>query len=187
MSKSLFTYVLIPFTMLYFSGCAKYYSTSSVETEKFTIEKEIPVKVVMKKHDWSIVVKLSADQIKQDIIEAIKDNPIFEENNSSSQVLHVDIKHSNEDGSAEMTGAVLTGLTLFLIPSVADSVVDITVSMDNVTSTYTGELIVAQGLGSRAFIDDDKYTTDKPQNVMKNLIKNALDQFTVEYMKQKSK
>lgn len=185
MKKSLFAYMLIPFTMLYFSGCAKYYSTSSVETERISIEKEIPVKVKITKSDWSIVVNLSDEKIRQDVLEVIKNNPVFVENNSSSEVLHVDIKHSNEDGSSEMTGAFFTGLTLYLIPSVADSVVDITVSMNNVTSRYTGELVVAQGLGSRAFIDDGKYTTDKPQNLMKNLIKNALDQFTVEYMKQK--
>ena len=54
MKKSFLTFVIIPLSILYFSGCARYYSTSPIETEQFSIEKKIPVKVEITKTDWSI-------------------------------------------------------------------------------------------------------------------------------------
>ena len=109
------------------------------------------------------------------------------EDGTSSKVLKIDIKHSNEHGGAEMGNALLTGASLYLIPGVADSDVSIDVSMDGVTSNYQGELVVAQGMGANSMVDKTKYTEDSALNLMKNLIKNAVDKFTLAYLEKNKK
>ncbi len=187
MTKHIMKLGLISLVIILFSGCAKYYSNSLEEHETFKITKQIPVKVELQQTDWSIVINLSDENVKENVSDVLFDNPIFIEDETSNKVLKIDIKHSNDHGGAEMGNAILTGASLYLIPGVADSVVDINVSMDKVSSDYQGELIVAQGMGASAMIDKAKYTEDSAFNLMKNLIKNAIDKFTLVYLEDSQK
>jgi hypothetical protein len=185
MKKSILKLTTILFLTISFSGCAKYYSTSLEEEQNFSVKHGTPVKVEMTQTDWSIVVNLPDKDIKKNISDALFDNPVFIEDEKAEKTLKVDITHSNDGGGAEMANAVLTGASLYLIPGVADSEVSIDVSIDDLSTNYKGELIVAQGMGASAMIDKEKYTEDTPLNLMKNLIKNAINKFTITYLKEK--
>lgn len=185
MKKSFVSLVLIPVSVFLFSGCAKYYATSPVKHEIPAVSKKIPVKVEVTQSDWSIVINESEQAVKKHVSDTVYNSSVFKESNDADHTLKVDIKHSNAHGGAEMLGAMLTGASLYIIPSVADSDVDITISMDEIINTYKGELVVAQGSVSRAMIDANKYTADEPLNLMTNLIDNALNEFTIVYLKNK--
>ncbi len=187
MKKSILGLAPIFLALVFFSGCSKYYATSSQEHQVFRAEKQVPVKVELTQTDWSIVVNLPEKDIKKNVTDVLFDNPIFREDNNSSKILKVDITHTNDHGGAEMANAMLTGASLYLIPGVADSDVNINVSIGEISSNYKGELIVAQGLGANSIVDKTKYTEDTPLNLMKDLIRNAIDTFTLVYLENSDK
>lgn len=168
--------------MLLFSGCAKYYATAPVKHEIPVVSKKVPVKVEVTQSGWSMVIHETDAAVEKHVKSVISNSPAFVENNTSSHTLKIDIVHSNPNAGLGFLGATLTGLSLYAIPSVADSEVNITVSSDGINNTYNGELIVAQGSVSRAMIDANKYTADEPNNLLTTLIKNALDEFTIVYL-----
>ena len=106
-----------------------------------------------------------------------------EENQNSEEILYVNIEHKNDDGVLEMFGAVFTGLSLYLIPTSASSDVIITItSSKGISNIYKGEMIVSQGFVGDILIDSNKYIKDEPQNLLKNSIKNAFDEYNNIYM-----
>jgi len=183
MKRNITNTIYVLLSLFMFSGCSTYYYTASQGHELPTVKEEIPVKIALTQKDWSIVVKLPDKDIKKNISDVVFDNPVFREDNSSDRILKVDIVHSNDHGGAELSNALLTGASLYLIPGVADSDVSIDISIGDFTTNYKGELIVAQGMGASSMIDKEKYKEDQPLNLMKNLIKNAIDKFTTAYMK----
>lgn len=176
--------VVVFLLTMVFSGCSKFYATAPEKDMTLSVKNKIPVKVKLKQTGSSIVVHSPQSDIKKNVDDIIFDSPIFVEDSASTNVLNIDIVHSNEHGGAEMGNAVLTGASLYLIPGVADSNVDINISMNGVKNSYRGELVIAQGLGASSMIDKDKYIEDHPLNLMKNLLKNAIDEFTLVYLKE---
>lgn len=168
--------------MLLFSGCAKYYATAPVKHEIPVVSTKVPVKVEVTQSGWSMVIHESDAAVEKHVKSIISNSPVFVENNTSNHTLKIDIMHSNPHAGLGFLGATLTGLSLYAIPSIADSDVNITVSSDEIKNTYNGELVVAQGSVSSAMIDANKYTADKPNNLLTSLIKNALDEFTIVYL-----
>lgn len=171
--------------MSLFSGCSKYYVTSPQNNQIPNVEKRIPVKVELTQSDWSIIVSLPDKDIKKNATDVLFDSSVFVEDDTSINIMKIDILHNNAYGGAELGNAVLTGASFYLIPGVADSDVNISVSMNGVKSDYQGEMIVAQGLGADSMVDRAKYTEESPLNLMKNLIKNAVDKFTVVYLEKR--
>lgn len=165
------------------SGCATYYSTAPVKYDIQPVEKKIPVNVELTQKDWSIVINPPQETVRKNITDILFDSPVFTEQSNAAKTMKIDILHRNDHGGAELAGAMLTGATLYLVPGVADSDVDITISMDNVSTKYTGELIVAQGMASSSLVDKQKYVQDSPMNLMKNLLQNAVNEFTTVYLK----
>lgn len=184
MKKSFIIWIPVSLAVFFFNGCATYYATAAPEEHSdIRINKQVPVKVELKQTGSSIVVQLPDEDIRKNVSDVLFDNPIFVEDESSSKILKIDIRHSNAGAGAELGNALLTGASLYLIPGVTDSVVDIGVSLDGKSSNYQGELVAVQGLGASSMIDKTKYTEDAPLNLMKDLIKNAIDEFTVVYLK----
>lgn len=183
----IFKYLILFISIILFSGCSKYYATAPVEHPAFPHYKEIPVKVKLKKIDWSIVVDLPEKNLKKDVTDILFDNPVFSEDNNSKNILDITIKHHNDHGGAELGNAFLTGFTLGIIPGVADSDVDINISMNGISSEYKGELVVAQGMAGASLIDKKKYQEDNILNITKNLIRNAMDKFTTVYLSSSGK
>lgn len=169
-----------------FSGCSKYYVTSPQNNQIPNVEKRIPVKVELTQTDWSIIVSLPDKDIKKNATDVLFDSSVFVEDDTSINIMKIDIVHNNAHGGAELGNAVLTGASFYLIPGVADSDVNISVSMNGIKSDYQGEMITAAGLGADSMIDKTKYTEESPWNLMKNLIKNAVDKFAVVYLEKKS-
>lgn len=165
-----------------FSGCSKFYATSPQDYKIPNVEKRIPVKVELTQTDWSIIVSLPDKEIKKNATDVLFDNSVFVEDDSSNNIMKIDVVHSNAHGGAELVNAVFTGGSLYLIPGVADSDVNISVSMHGISSDYQGEMVLASGLGAESMVDKAKYVEDSPLNLMKNLIKNAIDKFTVVYL-----
>ncbi len=181
--KKITTLVATAIIIFSFSGCATYYATSPIKHEIPQIQKKVPIKIKLTQTGSSIVINQKDEKIKQHLSDLMLNSIIFTENNESSQILQIGIQHSNDNSGLELTGAFITGLSLYLIPSVADSNVDITISSNEIKSTYKGELVVAQGMAHNSLIDKNKYTENEPLKVMKDLLKNALDQFTSIYLK----
>lgn len=165
-----------------FSGCAKFYVTSSQNYESPSTEKRISVKVELTQTDWSIIVSMPDKDIKKNATDVLLDSPVFVEDESSNNILKIDIIHSNAHGGAELGNAMLTGASFYMIPGVADSDVNITVSMNGISNSYQGELVMAQGLGADSMVNKTKYTEDSPRNLMKVLIKNAVNKFSIVYL-----
>ena len=164
--------------------CTKYYSSAPVTYNTQSIDKKIPVNVELTQKDWSIVIKLPDATVQKNVTDVLFDNPVFVEETNATKKMKIDILHHNDNGSVEIVGAMLTGASFYVIPSRTDSDVDITISMDDITTKYTGEMGVVGGLVASSLIDEKKYTKDNPMNLMKNLIKNAVGQFTENYLKQ---
>lgn len=183
----IFKYLVLSVSLLFFSGCARYYSTAPETQQNMSINNRIPVKVQLAKIGSSIVVDLPEHVLKKNVDDILYDSPVFFENNTSKNVLEIVIKHHNDHGGAEIANAVLTGASLYLIPGVADSDVDINISMNGISSNYQGELVLSQGIGADAMIDKTKYKEDNVLNVTKNLIKNAMDKFTTVYLSLRGK
>ena len=121
--------------------------------------------------------------VKKYVSDVIANNGIFKENQNSEEILYVNIEHKNDDGVLEMFGAVFTGLSLYLIPTSASSDVIITItSSKGISNIYKGEMIVSQGFVGDILIDSNKYIKDEPQNLLKNSIKNAFDEYNNIYM-----
>ena len=177
-----FKYIVLVVSIILFSGCSKYYATAPVEHPVFSHNEAIPVKVKLKKIDSSIVVNLPEKTLKKNMTDILFDNPVFSEDNTSINTLNITVKHHNDHGGAEMANAVVTGLSLYLIPGVADSDVDINISMNGVSSNYKGELVVSQGMGADAMIDKTKYKEDNAFNITKDLLRNAMNKFTSIYL-----
>ena len=180
--RNIIILLLVTMALFIFSGCAKYYSSKNENYKPSIVQNQIPVKVELAQKDWSIVYAAPDQDVKKNVSDILFDSQVFKEDNESSNVMKIDILHRNDHGGAELLNATLTGASLYLIPGVADSEVDINVSMNNVSSFYIGEMIVAQGIGSAAMIDDEKYIEDNPQNLMKNLLRNAINKFTEKYI-----
>ena len=178
------SFLFIGMLMLIFSGCAKYYvSIPTNKYEKNKSKEEIPVKVIVKQIDWSIVVHQAEPVVKKYVSDVIANNGIFKENQNSEEILYVNIEHKNDNGVLEMFGAVFTGLSLYLIPTSASSDVIITItSSKGISNIYKGEMIVSQGFVGDILIDSNKYIKDEPQNLLKNSIKNAFDEYNNIYM-----
>ncbi len=167
-------FILIGSFTLFFNGCAKYYSSAPTQVSIPTVEKKTPVKIDMTQSDWSIVVKVPDDVVRKNVSDALFDNPVFIEDATSNNIMKINVLHSNGHGGAELAGAAITGASLYLIPSVADSDVDIEVSVGEIKNNYKGELVVSQGMAGDALIDKTKYQSDIPLNLLKNLIKNRM-------------
>jgi hypothetical protein len=184
MLNKIVSFLFIGMVMLIFSGCAQYYvSIPTNNYEKNKSKEVIPVKVIVKQIDWSIVVNQPESVVKIYVSDIIANSEIFKENQNSEEILYVDIEHKNENGFLEMTGAFLTGASLYLIPTSASSDVIITIrSSKGVSNIYKGEMIVSQGFAGNSLIDSNKYIKDKPQSLLKNLIKNAFDEYSNIYM-----
>lgn len=182
--KSVTFGAILTIIALSMSGCATYYSTMPIKYDIASIEKKIPVNVELTQEDWSIVVNPSQETVRKNITDILFDSSVFTEQSNASKTMKVKIVHHNDHGGVEMASAVLTGATLYLVPGVADSDVDITISIDNVSTKYNGELVVAQGMASGALVNKQKYVEDSPMNLMKNLLQNALNQFTEVYLKE---
>ncbi len=184
MINKIFTFLFIGMVMLIFSGCSKYYvSIPANNYEKNKLKEKIDVKVIVKQIDWSIVVHQPERVVKKYVSDVIANSGIFEENQNSEEILYVNIEHKNDNGVLEMFGAVFTGLSLYLIPTSASSDVIITItSSKGVSNIYKGEMIVSSGFVGDSLIDSNKYIKDKPQNLLKNSIKNAFDEYSNIYM-----
>jgi hypothetical protein len=177
-----YKYLILIVSIILFSGCSKYYATAPNAHQEFSTNEAVPVKVKLKQHDWSLVVHLPEKTLNQNMTDILFDNPIFFEDDTAKNTLNITIKHHNDHGGAEMANAVLTGSSLFLIPGIADSDVDINISMNGISSNYKGELVVAQGLGAASMIDKNKYKEDNAFNITKDLMRNAMDKFTKIYL-----
>jgi hypothetical protein len=179
MLNKIVIFLFIGMVLLIFSGCAQYYvSIPTNNYEKNKSKEVIPVKVIVKQIDWSIVVNQPESEVKIYVSDIIANSEIFKENQNSEEILYVDIEHKNENGSLEMTGA-----SLYLIPTSASSDVIITIrSSKGVSNIYKGEMIVSQGFAGNSLIDSNKYIKEEPQSLLKNLIKNAFDEYSNIYM-----
>ncbi len=176
--KKITTLVAMAIIIFLFSGCATIYVTSPIKYETQQVKEKIPIKIHLTQTDSN---NDSNEKMKKHLSNLMLNSTIFTENNESSQVLQVNIKQSNDNLGLELTGVFISGLSLSLIPSVADDNVDITISSNGVKSEYKGELVLALGLVSSLLIDKNKYT--ESENAMKDLLKNALDDFTSIYLK----
>lgn len=185
--KTTFLTTLFLATLFLFTGCTKYYYTSHIKHEIPVENKKIPVKIEVTQSNGSIIVNSPINAINIFATEAVLNNPIFTVKSSSTQVIKIDIQHSNNHPGAELIGAMITGASLYIVPSKADSDVKIIVSTDGITNEYNGELVITQGLASSSFIDNKKYTEGEPEDILRNLIMNAVDEFTLVYLKNKSK
>lgn len=164
------------------SGCSTYYATASKTKLPEITQEQIHVKVQTTQKDWSIVAKLPDETVDIYTKIIVDRNPLFFRDENATNILHVDIIHSNDNGVLEMLGAVITGISYSVIPNEATSNVLIKISLNGVETEYRGELGVAQGMARSALIDKSKYTVGDSQFILNGLIINALDEFTIAYL-----
>ena len=174
----IFNIGLLIFLASSFTGCSKskFYYTKAKAQENIHIKKQIPVKLNVQQ-SGSSYNGIGLQTLTDDIKDIVFDNKLFTEELSSNKTLNINVKNIGESSIPAVSGAVLTGLTLGLTPNVIDRVIIINIQLDGVESTYKGEIIHTQGTGSV----DEEYTEDYSINLVKNLVKNALDEFTVKY------
>lgn len=177
----LFIFVTLAIT---FSGCSTYYATASKQKIPEITQKRIPVKVEVTQKDWSIVSKVPDETVKIYANVMVDRNLLFLRDENARDTLHIDIVHSNDNGALEMSGAIITGASFFIIPGRATSDVTITITLNEFSTEYKGEIGVAQGIAKSALIDKEKYTVSNADNVLNVLIANALNQFATAYLKQ---
>jgi hypothetical protein len=182
MKKTLLVLLTVLLNIFVFTGCARYYATApTADISRLNVNNTIPVKVDLKQDGSSIVYSLPDETLKEQVKSILFRHKVFSENENSDDIMNISIKHHNEDGGLELLNAVLVGLSLYVIPGVADSYVDITISLNNVSNTTVGELVVSQGSIASEMVDKEIYIEEDGQNLMKNLIQNALDEFSIKY------
>ncbi len=188
MRKSLFVSVSIVCCCFVLSGCVGRYSTSSPRVEQFDTVLKLLVRSEIVVAGSGAVVHTSNKHIGKSVLELLDENPVFEYSSSSDRVLKIKIQHANDDAIFEQIFVNLLRVSYYLLPFnlgsiITDSDVKITITLDDISSTYKGELVTAYGLIGMVMVSsNDEYATDRSKNVLKNLIKNALDKFTVEYL-----
>lgn len=183
-NKSLVFQIVIAFlTVQFFSGCAKYYYTdkNTIIKDQITYEK-IPVKVNLEVKGSSVILNPSKKSLYEDINEILSDNPLFIEQENSEYIMNIEIQHTDDNPGAELLGAVITGLSLYIIPSTGSSDVDININIDDIATSYYSEQMIAQGLIGPAFVDNEKFTEGNSSNVFKNILKDAIEKFTNVYI-----
>ncbi|MDO9206749.1 MAG: hypothetical protein Q7T91_00725 [Sulfuricurvum sp.] len=179
--KKILNISLLSLLMFQFTGCAnksKFYYTKAKVQEKIYIEKQIAVKIDVNQ-SGSSYTGVGLQTLTDDIKDLVFDNKLFIEESNSSKTLKINVKNVSVSGSAGKGGAVATGLTLGIVPYIADQVIIVNIQLDDFESVYEGEAVHTMGSGFAG----EKYTEDYNFNLVKNLVKNALDEFTVKYYK----
>lgn len=175
---------LLIFLTFQFTGCIsnKYYYTKDKVQENIYIEEKIAVKIDVKQSGQSYT-NIGLQSLRDDIKDLIHENKLFVDNSNSNKILMIHVENISENSSITLSGAAFTGLTLGSIPNIIDRVVIVNIQLDDQKSTYKGEIIHTQGTGFAG----DNYTEDYSINLVKNLVKNALNEFTVKYYKNQHK
>ena len=182
--RRLTTLIIVFIFTLAFSGCSTYYSTTSKTKTPEVTQEEIHVRVQTTQEDWSIVCKLPDEAVDFYAKAIVDKNPLFVNDENSTNILQIDIFHSNDNGVLELVGAAVTGASLYIIPSGATTDVTIKISLNEFKTKYEGELGFAGGMAQSLLVDKSKYTVGSSRSILNQLIINALDEFTIAYLKQ---
>lgn len=178
--KIIFNISLFTFLLLLFSGCgaSKYYYTKGKIHENIHVEKQIAVKIDVIQSGASYT-GIGIQTLTDDIKDLLAENKLFIQNANANKILKIHVENLNENATLAYSGAVLTGLTLGFSPNIIDRVIVVNIQLDGIESSYQGEIIHTQGTGSAG----KNYTQDYSINLVKNLVKNALDEFSLKYYK----
>lgn len=177
--KKIIKLFTILFLMLSFVGCTKYnhYYTREITQENVSLEKKIPVNILVttNRDDWGGIGK---QRIEDDIKDLLAKSSLFTEDSTSEATLKIDIQHIYENNSAGLASAAFTGLTLGIIPSIIDRDSIITIQLKDIKHEYLGTRMTSTARPSM-----NKYSEGYSSDILKNLVKNALNEFNVKYFR----
>jgi hypothetical protein len=169
---------LVAVVLFIFTGCS--HRVSQLEKPiNITNFSSIPVNFeVIRTGRPHIIVDVN-EQVKK----TLSNYPYLNYDISSEKVLKITFDERQENMGGAMFGALLTGFSLYLIPSKATTDVDITITLGDISTKYTGQMVFSQGIFGDAIVSSEykKYSDENKENMIGDLLHNAFDKFVQEY------